>query len=79
MARDVQEETAGVLQMLTPTEEKIIRMRFGIGHDREHTLEEIAEGFGLTRERIRQIEAQALRRLRGFESTSRLQPLMTIQ
>jgi RNA polymerase primary sigma factor len=77
--RDVREQTAGVLQMLTPTEERIIRMRFGIGYDSEHTLEEIAEGFGLTRERIRQIEAQALQKLRGFDITNRLQPLMTIQ
>jgi RNA polymerase primary sigma factor len=79
MARDVREQTEGVLQMLTRTEEKVIRMRFGIGYDREHTLEEIAGEFGLTRERIRQIEVQALGKLRGFESKSRLHPLMTIQ
>ena len=64
---------------LTPTEEKVIRMRFGIGYDREHTLEEISAEFGLTRERIRQIEVQALRKLRGFENTKSPQPLMTIQ
>jgi len=79
MARDVREQTEGVLKMLTPAEERVIRMRFGIGYDREHTLEEIAGEFGLTRERIRQIEMQTLRKLRSFESTSRLQPLMTIQ
>jgi RNA polymerase primary sigma factor len=79
MTRDVREQTAGVLKMLTPTEETVIRMRFGIGCDRDHTLEEIASKFDLTRERIRQIEAQALRRLRGFNTTNRLQPLMTIQ
>jgi RNA polymerase primary sigma factor len=79
MARDAREVTAGVLQTLTPAEEKIIRMRFGIGYDGEHTLEEIAIVFGLTRERIRQIEAQALRKLRGFENVNRLQPLMAIQ
>jgi RNA polymerase primary sigma factor len=79
MARDAREVTAGVLQTLTPAEEKIIRMRFGIGYDGEHTLEEIAMVFGLTRERIRQIEAQALRKLRGFENVNRLQPLMAIQ
>ena len=77
--RDVREQTAGVLQMLTPTEERIIRMRFGIGYDRDHTLEEIAAEFDLTRERIRQIEVQALQKLRGFETTRRLQPLMSIQ
>jgi RNA polymerase primary sigma factor len=79
MARDAREVTEGVLQTLTPAEEKIIRMRFGIGHDSEHTLEEIAMDFGLTRERIRQIEAQALRKLRGFENANRLQPLMALQ
>ena len=79
LVRDVREQTDNVLRMLTPAEEKVIRMRFGIGYDREHVLEEIATEFGLTRERIRQIEAHALRRLRGFESTSRLHPLMTIQ
>ena len=79
MARDVREETANVLQMLTPNEEKVLRMRFGIGYDREHTLEEIAHEFGLTRERIRQIEVKALWTLRSSQNTSRLQPLMTIQ
>ena len=76
VARDVRKQTEGALQMLTPAEEKVLRMRFGIGYDREHTLEEIAGGFGLTRERIRQIEAQALRRLRGFDGVHRLQPLL---
>jgi RNA polymerase primary sigma factor len=75
----VREETAGVLKTLDPSEEKIIRMRFGIGHDREHTLGEIAEQFNLSRERIRQIEAHALRRLRTPESAQRLRPLMSIQ
>jgi RNA polymerase primary sigma factor len=79
MARDVREETAGVLKMLLPSEEKVIRMRFGIGYGREHTLEEIAQNFGLTRERIRQIEVKALRTLRTPENSNRLQPLMTIQ
>ena len=79
IARDVREQTENVLRMLTPTEEKVIRMRFGIGHDRDHTLEEIASVFGLTRERIRQIEVQALRKLREVENATRLQPLMTVQ
>ncbi len=79
MARDVREETAGVLKALTPTEEQVIRMRFGIGYDREHTLEEIAQGFDLTRERIRQIEVKALRTLRSSENANRLQPLLTVQ
>jgi RNA polymerase primary sigma factor len=79
MARDVREETADVLKRLSASEEKVMRMRFGIGCDREHTLQEIAEVFGLTRERIRQIEAKALQKLRSSENASRLQPLMTLQ
>jgi len=79
MARDVREGTADVLQMLLPAEEKVVRMRFGIGYDREHTLEEIAGQFRLTRERIRQIEAKALRKLRTSGHANRLQPLVTIQ
>ena len=51
-------------------------MRFGIGYDREHTLAEIARHFNLSRERVRQIEAVALRRLRNPESARRLRPLM---
>ena len=76
---DVREETAGVLKTLDPNEETIIRMRFGIGYDREHMLEEIAQQFNLSRERIRQIEEQALRRLRHPDSAHRLRPLMSIQ
>ena len=79
MARDVREGTAGVLKALTTAEEKVIRMRFGIGYEREHTLQEIADEFGLTRERIRQIEVKALQKLRSSENATRLQPLMTIQ
>ena len=75
----VREETEGILKSLAPNEEKIIRMRFGIGYDREHTLGEIAEQFDLSRERVRQIEAQALGRLRNPESAHRLRPLMIIQ
>jgi len=76
---DMRDGISGVLQTLSPTEEKVIRMRFGIGCDREHTLEEIAREFGLTRERIRQIEMKALHRLRSAETARRLEPLMTIQ
>ena len=79
IAHEVRHRTAGVLQALSPAEEKVIRMRFGVGCDREHTLEEIARAFGLTRERIRQIEVKALHRLRRSENAQRLQPLMTIQ
>jgi RNA polymerase primary sigma factor len=76
---DVRAETTHVLKTLAPSEEKIVRMRFGLGFDREHTLEEIAQEFGLTRERIRQIEAKALQRLRGPENARRLRALMSIQ
>jgi RNA polymerase sigma factor (sigma-70 family) len=58
------EHTRRVLATLTPREEKILRMRFGIGERRDHTLEEISQDFSLTRERIRQIEGQALKKLR---------------
>jgi RNA polymerase primary sigma factor len=76
---DVQDEAAGVLKTLSPSEEKVIRMRFGIGCDREHTLEEIARDFDVTRERIRQIEMKGLQKLRSSENALRLRPLMTIQ
>lgn len=76
---NVREETADVLRTLSPSEEKIVRMRFGIGVAREHTLEEIAQEFGLTRERIRQIEAKVLQRLRGPEYARRLRALMSVQ
>src|SRR5206468_2962664 len=72
MSRELEKELGRV-----PTnEEKVIRMRFGIGCDREHTLEEISRDFGLTRERIRQIESKGLRKLRDTEIAQRLRPLM---
>jgi RNA polymerase primary sigma factor len=55
---------AEALAELTPREQRIIRMRFGIGDTQDHTLEEIGQVFGVTRERIRQIEAKALEKLR---------------
>jgi RNA polymerase primary sigma factor len=64
MSTNVQEQTARVLRTLTPREEKIIRMRFGMEDGSEHTLEEVGRAFSVTRERIRQIEAKALRKLR---------------
>jgi RNA polymerase primary sigma factor len=79
MDHDVREGAAAVLETLSPTEEKVIRMRFGIGYEREHALEEIGRVFGLTRERIRQIELKGLQRLRSAENAHRLRPLMTIQ
>ncbi len=76
---NVREETGEVLKTLAPQEQKILRMRFGIGYDREHSLGEIAQQFNLSRERVRQIEAQVLRRLRDPKSAYRLRPLLTVQ
>jgi RNA polymerase primary sigma factor len=61
---NLKEQTGQVLRTLTPREEKIMRMRFGLEDDSEHTLEEVGRSFAVTRERIRQIEAKALRKLR---------------
>jgi RNA polymerase primary sigma factor len=61
---DLAEKTRKILASLTPREEKILRMRFGIGEKGAHTLQEVGQDFDITRERIRQIEAKALRRLR---------------
>ena len=61
---NLEEQTRNVLRTLTPREEKVLRMRFGIGEKSDHTLEEVGQGFEVTRERIRQIEAKALRKLR---------------
>ena len=58
------DSTKRVLSTLTPREEKVLRMRFGIGEKSDHTLEEVGRDFQVTRERIRQIEAKALRKLR---------------
>ena len=62
--RDLSGATRRVLSTLTPREEKVLRMRFGIGERSDHTLEEVGQDFDVTRERIRQIEAKALRKLR---------------
>ena len=56
--------TTRILSSLTPREERVLRMRFGIGMNSDHTLEEVGQQFSVTRERIRQIEAKALRKLK---------------
>jgi RNA polymerase primary sigma factor len=68
----LQEQTRKVLATLTPREEKVLRMRFGIGEKSDHTLEEVGQDFEVTRERIRQIEAKALRKLRHPSRSKRL-------
>jgi RNA polymerase primary sigma factor len=66
------EQTRRVLQTLTAREEKVLRMRFGIGEESDHTLEEVGQDFNVTRERIRQIEAKALRKLRHPSRSEKL-------
>jgi RNA polymerase primary sigma factor len=68
----VKEETQKILRTLSPREEKILRMRFGIREKAEYTLEETGKIFGVTRERIRQIEALALRKLRTSQRLANL-------
>ncbi|MBC6415128.1 MAG: RNA polymerase sigma factor RpoD [Bdellovibrionales bacterium] len=66
------DQTRKVLETLTPREEKVLRMRFGIGEESHHTLEEVGQDFNVTRERIRQIEAKALRKLRHPSRSDKL-------
>ncbi len=70
------EQTRRVLSTLTPREEKVLRMRFGIGEESDHTLEEVGQDFNVTRERIRQIEAKALRKLRHPSRSNKLKTFM---
>ena len=72
----LREATRKVLATLTPREERVLRMRFGIGQPSDHTLEEVGQDFDVTRERIRQIEAKALRKLRHPSRSKRLQAFM---
>jgi RNA polymerase primary sigma factor len=69
---NLKEQTERVLHTLTPREEKIMKMRFGLEDDSEHTLEEVGQAFAVTRERIRQIEAKALRKLRQPSRSGKL-------
>jgi RNA polymerase primary sigma factor len=73
---NLKEHTAQVLRTLNPREEKIIRMRFGLEDGSEHTLEEVGQRFQVTRERIRQIEGKALRKLRQPSRSHRLRPFV---
>ena len=73
---NLKEQTAHVLRTLTPREEKVIKMRFGLEDGSEHTLEEVGQSFAVTRERIRQIEAKALRKLRHPSRSRKLKAFM---
>ncbi len=72
----LKEQTAAVLKTLTPREEKVIKMRFGLEDGSEHTLEEVGQSFAVTRERIRQIEAKALRKLRHPSRSRKLRAFL---
>jgi RNA polymerase primary sigma factor len=72
----LKEQTDGVLKTLTQREEEVLRMRFGVGDGAEHTLEEVGRYFNVTRERIRQIESKALRKLRHPTRATRLRPFL---
>ncbi len=76
ISANLREQTAKVLKTLTPREEQIVRMRFGLGKDSEHTLDEVGRSFNVTRERIRQIEVKAMRKLRHSSRAARLRPLL---
>ena len=73
---NLKEQTDSVLKTLTPREEKVIKMRFGVGEGSEHTLEEVGKDFAVTRERIRQIEAKALRKLRHPSRSRKLRAFL---
>ncbi len=73
---NLRETTTKVLAMLTPREERVLRMRFGIGMNTDHTLEEVGQQFSVTRERIRQIEAKALRKLKHPTRSKKLRSFL---
>lgn len=73
---NLRESTTRILSTLTPREERVLRMRFGIGMNTDHTLEEVGQQFSVTRERIRQIEAKALRKLKHPSRSKKLKSFM---
>jgi RNA polymerase primary sigma factor len=70
------EQASHVLSTLSKREEKVVRMRFGIGENSDHTLEEVGQEFNVTRERIRQIEAKAIKKLRHPSRSKKLRPFL---
>jgi len=77
--QSLKEHTEEVLRTLTPREEQVLKLRFGIGDGTEHTLEEVGRTFNVTRERIRQIESKALRKLRHPTRASLLKPFLDLE
>ena len=75
---NLREMTTRILSGLTPREERVLRMRFGIGMSTDHTLEEVGQQFSVTRERIRQIEAKALRKLKHPSRSKILRSFLNI-
>ncbi|MBL0942011.1 MAG: sigma-70 family RNA polymerase sigma factor, partial [Alphaproteobacteria bacterium] len=73
---NLRDTTTRVLSTLTPREERVLRMRFGIGMNTDHTLEEVGQQFSVTRERIRQIEAKALRKLKHPSRSRKLRSFL---
>ncbi len=75
---NLRDQTRRTLKTLTPREEQVLRMRFGVGDGAEHTLEEVGKSFNVTRERIRQIESKALRKLRHPSRAKKLKPFVDV-
>ena len=73
---NLRETATRILATLTPREERVLRMRFGIGMNTDHTLEEVGQQFSVTRERIRQIEAKALRKLKHPSRSRKLRSFL---
>jgi RNA polymerase primary sigma factor len=76
ISTNLRDSTRNVLKTLTPREELVLKMRFGVGEGSEHTLEEVGRSFNVTRERIRQIESKALRKLRHPSRSGKLKPFL---
>jgi len=76
LVSNLRDQTRKVLKSLTPREEQVLKMRFGVGDGSEHTLEEVGRSFNVTRERIRQIESKALRKLRHPSRSKKLRPFL---